>query len=319
MSPIPVTVLTGYLGAGKTTLLNRVLCEEHGKRFAVIVNEFGDIGIDGELVIGGDEEIVEMTNGCLCCSVREDLVRTVRDLLQGEREFDAILIETTGLADPLPVAQTFMVEEGVAGLAQLDAVITVIDAKHFEIELETGNEVRNQVALADVILLNKIDLLSREDVERVESIARSINSHAEILKTRLCETDIAAILDRRAFDLDRILADGSPMQHEEGHVHHDADISSISLSTEKRINADRFQSWMQRLLMVNGRNLLRTKGMLAFSDETRWFVFQGVQMVLSGEPLRHWHPDESLTSRLVIIGRNLDRETIRDDFMACAE
>lgn len=319
MSPIPVTVLTGFLGAGKTTLLNRVLREEHGKRFAVIVNEFGDIGIDGELVIGGDEEIVEMTNGCLCCSVREDLVRTVRDLLQGEQKLDAILIETTGLADPLPVAQTFMVEEGVAGLAQLDAVITVIDAKHFEAALESGNEVQKQAALADVILLNKIDLLSRGDVARVEDTIRSINSHAEILRTRLCETELARILDRGAFDLNRILADSSLIHPEDGNTRHDADVSSISLSTEKRINADRFQSWIQRLLVMNGPNLLRTKGILAFSDETRWFVFQGVQMVLSGEPQRHWHPDEVLTSRLVIIGRNLDKNTIRDGFMDCTE
>ena len=225
---IPVTVLTGYLGAGKTTLLNRILTENHGKRYAVIVNEFGEIGIDNELVVGADEEVFEMNNGCVCCTVRGDLIRIMDGLVKRRGKFDAIIVETTGLADPAPVAQTFFVDQDVGEAARLDAVVTVADAKWLSDRLKDAPEARNQIAFADVILLNKSDLVGPDDLDRVEAEIRTINPLAKLHRTQNCAVPLDAVLERNAFDLDRIL-DVEPDFLEEGHHHHhDSDIRSIS-------------------------------------------------------------------------------------------
>src|SRR6476469_9893574 len=202
---IPVTVLTGYLGAGKTTLLNRILSEPHGKKFAVIVNEFGEIGIDNELVVNADEEVFEMNNGCICCTVRGDLVRIIDGLMRRKGKFDAIIVETTGLADPAPVAQTFFMDEAVGAKSRLDAVVTVADAKWLADRLKDAPEAKNQIAFADVIVLNKIDLVSKAELAEVEARIRAINPYAKLHRTERCQVALADVLERNAFDLDRIL------------------------------------------------------------------------------------------------------------------
>ncbi len=225
---IPVTVLTGYLGAGKTTLLNRILSEPHGKRYAVIVNEFGEIGIDNELVVGADEEVFEMNNGCICCTVRGDLIRIIEGLMKRKGKFDAIIVETTGLADPAPVAQTFFVDEDVQKAARLDAVVTVADAKWLAARLRDAPEAKNQIAFADVIILNKTDLVTPAELREVEARIRAINPYARLHQAQKCNVEIADVLERRAFDLDRILdiepefltADEHDHDHDHDHGHH---------------------------------------------------------------------------------------------------
>ena len=201
----PVTVLTGYLGAGKTTLLNRILTETHGKRYAVIVNEFGEVGIDNDLIVNADEEIFEMNNGCICCTVRGDLIRILEGLMKRRGKFDGIIVETTGLADPAPVAQTFLVDEDVRRNTKLDAIVTVIDAKHLLGEIDRAHEAQEQIAFADVVLLNKTDLVSEPDIKAIEARIRSINPYAVIHRTERCALDLEKVLDRNAFDLNRVL------------------------------------------------------------------------------------------------------------------
>ncbi|GLK67203.1 CobW family GTP-binding protein [Hansschlegelia plantiphila] len=230
-SKTPVTVLTGYLGAGKTTLLNRILSEPHGKRYAVIVNEFGEIGIDNELVVGADEEVFEMNNGCICCTVRGDLIRILEGLMKRKGKFDAIIVETTGLADPAPVAQTFFIDEEVGRKARLDAVVTVADAKWLSERLKDAPEAKNQIAFADVILLNKVDLVTGDELDEVEGRIRAINPYARVIRTTKCDVPLDAVLDKGAFDLDRILAlepafleaESHDHDHAHGHDHHGHD------------------------------------------------------------------------------------------------
>src|SRR6059058_981749 len=225
---IPVTVLTGYLGAGKTTLLNRILSENHGKKYAVIVNEFGEIGIDNDLIIGADEEVFEMNNGCICCTVRGDLVRILDGLMKRRGKFDAIIVETTGLADPAPVAQTFFVDEDVQKNARLDAVVTVADAKWLSDRLKDAPEAKNQIAFADVIVLNKTDLVSKDELEEVEARIRGINPYAKLHRAVRADVPLDAVLGRNAFDLDRILEIEPEFLHAEndrdhGHEHDHGD------------------------------------------------------------------------------------------------
>src|SRR5690242_4225788 len=228
---IPVTVLTGYLGAGKTTLLNRILSEEHGRKYAVIVNEFGEIGIDNDLVVGADEEVFEMNNGCICCTVRGDLMRILTDLMRKKGKFDAIIVETTGLADPAPVAQTFFVDENVGRQTKLDAVVTVADAKWLNDRLKDAPEAKNQIAFADVILINKTDLVTPAELNEVEARIRAINPYARLHRTQRAQIALNEILGRNAFDLDRILdiepeflhADDHDHSHGHGHDHHHHD------------------------------------------------------------------------------------------------
>ena len=222
---IPVTVLTGYLGAGKTTLLNRILSEPHGQKFAVIVNEFGEIGIDSDLVVNADEEIFEMNNGCVCCTVRGDLIRIIDGLMRRKGKFDAIIVETTGLADPAPVAQTFFVDADVGRRTKLDAVVTIADSKWLRDRLQDSPEAKNQIAFADVILINKTDLVSEAELLDVEAHVRAINPYADVHRTERCAVPIARVVGRNAFDLDRILdlepkfLDRDEPAHDHAHDH----------------------------------------------------------------------------------------------------
>ena len=316
MSQIPVTVLTGYLGAGKTTLLNRILKENHGHRYAVIFNEFGDIGIDNDLVVAGDEEIFEMNNGCICCTVRGDLIRILDGLMKRRGQFSSILIETTGLADPAPVAQTFFVDDDVRGKTRLDAIVAVADAKNLQARLEDSHEAAEQLAFADVILLNKVDLVPAAELARVEQRIRAINAFAQVYQTRHCDVPLDRVLDRGAFDLDRILALEPNFLGDDDHQHDDS-IMSVSLKSPAPLRADAFIPWVRTLLAEKGADILRSKGIIAFPDEPNRFVFQGVHMLFDGDLQRPWKPDEPRETRVVFIGRNLDEADLRRGFEAC--
>ena len=353
----PVTVLTGYLGAGKTTLLNRILSEPHGKKYAVIVNEFGEIGIDNDLIVNADEEVFEMNNGCVCCTVRGDLIRIIEGLMRRKGKFDAIIVETTGLADPAPVAQTFFVDEEVGKKTRLDAVVTVADAKWLKDRLKDAPDAKIQIAFADVILLNKTDLVTEPELQEVEARIRGINPYARLHRTTRSSIAIDEVLDRKAFDLDRILdlepdflhGDGHGHDHHHDHDHthhdhahhdqdhdhdhnqnhghahhhhgvkhyHDEDMQSLSLRTDKPLNPDKFFPWIQELVATDGPAILRSKGILSFKDDPDRFVFQGVHMILDGDHQRAWKDDEKRESRLVFIGRHLPEQKIRDGFETC--
>ena len=338
-SKIPVTVLTGYLGAGKTTLLNRILSEDHGKKYAVIVNEFGEIGIDNDLIVGADEEVFEMNNGCICCTVRGDLVRIISGLMRRKGKFDAIIVETTGLADPAPVAQTFFVDEDVQKTARLDAVVTVADAKGLSDRLKDAPEAKNQIAFADVIVLNKTDLVTKPELAEVEARIRAINPYARLHRTERCQIAISDVLERGAFDLDRILeiepeflnaGDDHDHHHDHDHGHdhhhhhdhglkhyHDEEMQSLSLRSDKPLDPSKFMPWLQNLVQIEGGKILRSKGILAFQDDDDRYVFQGVHMMLEGDHQRKWKPDEVRQSRVVFIGRELPEDAIREGFERC--
>jgi G3E family GTPase len=367
---IPVTVITGYLGAGKTTLLNRILTEQHGRRYAVIVNEFGEIGIDNDLVVGADEEVFEMNNGCICCTVRGDLIRIIEGLMRRRGKFDAIIVETTGLADPAPVAQTFFVDADVKDAARLDAVVTLADAKWLSHRLKDAPEAKTQIAFADVVILNKTDLVTPGELDEVEARIRGINPYATLHRAVKADVPLAAVLGRNAFDLDRILriepnfleAEAHEHDHDHDHAHehdhdhdahehhdhphdhecgpgcghdhhhhdhhaphdhdahghlkaiHDAEMQSISLRHPGEIDPERFLPWLNDLVQREGPDILRCKGIVAFRNEPRRFVFQGVHMILDGDLQRDWKEGETRESRLVFIGRKLKEDMIRKGF-----
>ena len=314
---IPVTVLTGYLGAGKTTLLNRILSEDHGHKFAVIVNEFGEIGIDNELIVGADEEVFEMNNGCICCTVRGDLIRIIEGLMKRKDKFDGILVETTGLADPGPVAQTFFTDDDVKARTRLDAIVTVIDAKHFFGQLEQGSEAEQQVAFADVILLNKTDLVSADELKKVEDKIRGINRYAHIFRTQKSQIELDAILDKGAFDLGRILEFEPDFLHS-GHDHnHGDEVASLSISADRPVDPDKFQKWMGALLQIKGPDIFRSKGILAIDGAPRRYVYQGVHMMMDSDWGSPWKDGEARSSKLVFIGRNLDGDNLKRGFEDC--
>lgn len=315
--PIPVTVLTGYLGAGKTTLLNRILTESHGKRYAVIVNEFGETGIDNDLVVDAEEEIFEMNNGCICCTVRGDLIRILGGLMKRPGRFDGIIIETTGLADPAPVAQTFFVDDEVRAKTRLDAIVTVVDAVHLLGAIEEAHEAEEQLAFADVILLNKTDLVDEARLVEVEARIRRINPYAKIHRTARCGVALEEVLEKGAFSLDRVLeVEPDFLEHFHDHEHDDA-VTSLSLVSDLPMDPRRFMPWIQDVTQRFGTDILRMKGILAMKDDDDRFVVQGVHMLLEGDHQRPWKDGEARQSRLVFIGRNLPKDSLREGFEAC--
>ena len=341
-SRIPVTVITGFLGAGKTTLLNRILTEKHGKRIAVIENEFGEIGVDHQLVIQSDEEIFELNNGCICCRVRGDLIRILAKLRQRRDKFDSVLIETTGLADPGPVAQTFFTDEEVKESFVLDGIVTVVDAKHVGLHFDDTREVREQIGFADVILLNKTDLVTPEELARTEARIRKMNPVAKLYRTENSAIDLSKVLEVGGFDLKRALelepdflkeaekhdhehdhehdhdhADehGEHHEHEHDH-HHDEDVTSVGISTPGDLDEKMLSDWLGTLLRTKGQDIFRMKGVLSVKGREMRFVFQGVHMLMDGRPDRPWGT-EPRRNTLVFIGRNLDRKELNDGFRAC--
>ncbi|ACU50094.1 CobW family GTP-binding protein [Brucella microti] len=327
---IPVTVLTGYLGSGKTTLLNRILTENHGKRYAVIVNEFGEIGIDNDLIVESDEEIYEMNNGCICCTVRGDLIRVVEGLMRRPGRFDAIVVETTGLADPVPVAQTFFMDDDVRAKTGLDAVVALVDAKHLPLRLKDSREAEDQIAFADVVLINKTDLVTPEELAAVEATVRAINPHAIIHHTERASIPLDRVLDRGAFDLKRVLDNdphfldhddpdhvcGPDCDHDHASPIHDVTVKSVSLRTGE-IDPAKFFPWIQNITQTQGPNILRLKGIIAFKDDPDRYVVQGVHMIIEGDHQRTWKPEEKHESRLVFIGRELDPAALKAGFENC--
>jgi G3E family GTPase len=331
----PVTVLTGFLGAGKTTLLNHILTAQHGKRIAVIENEFGEVGVDQDLVIGAEEEIFEMNNGCICCTVRGDLIRILGNLMKRKDKFDYILIETTGLADPGPVVQTFFFDDEIKEKVRLDGVVTVVDCKHVALHWH-DREVKEQIAFADVVLLNKTDLVPPPEIDLLERRINGMNASARVFRTQNAATDVNNLLEIQGFNLQRIEQidpkrveeshhhDHEPGEecapdcnhyHEKGHVH-DESITSIGIELEGDLRANRVNEWFADLMATRGPDLYRFKGVLSLKGDPNKFVFQGVHMTLDGTPGSAWS-DAKRVNKLIFIGRNLDRQAIEAGFRNC--
>ncbi len=320
---IPVTVLTGFLGSGKTTLLNRILTEQHGRRIAVIENEFGEVGVDDALVLNAEEEVFEMNNGCICCTVRGDLIRILGALLRRKDRFDAILIETTGLADPAPVAQTFFMDDVLKAQLRLDAIVTVVDAKHVLAHLDeqkpdgVENEAVEQIAFADRVVLNKRDLVDAEQIAAVTHRIRRINGAVAVLPAVRCDVDLAQVLDVHAFDLDQVLAAEPEFLDPAAEHQHDESVTSVGIDVEGTVEIPKLNEWLGELLATRGPDLFRSKGVLNLAGDEPRYVFQGVHMLHDGEMGTPWRAGESRRNRMIFIGRNLDREELESSFRAC--
>ncbi|MGA0809601.1 MAG: CobW family GTP-binding protein [Burkholderiaceae bacterium] len=319
---IPVTILTGFLGAGKTTLLKRILTEDHGHRVAVIENEFGEESIDNDLLFRDQaEQIIEMNNGCLCCTVRGDLVEILGRLQSrrkaNELSFDRVVIETTGLAEPGPVAQTFFVDDQVAEHFLLDAIITVVDAVHGDQQLNDHSEARAQVGFADRLLISKADKASPEAVKALKARLTRMNPRAAIREAHFGETALEDILDIRGFNLNAALEINPDFLDADQHHHHDDDVSSFIFKANRPFDADRFEAFMSAVSQTYGPQLFRYKGLLWLKGHENQMIFQGVHMLMGGDKGRAWKPQEPRESRLVFIGRDLPRDTIEKGLQQC--
>ncbi|MBI3878604.1 MAG: GTP-binding protein [Verrucomicrobia bacterium] len=343
--PIPVTVLTGYLGAGKTTLLSHLLTQKHGYRCAIIINEFGAVSIDGQLVIGTDEEIVELNNGCLCCNVRGDLIRTIGELFQKAKKFDYLVIETTGLANPSPIIHTLMGTK-LADHVRLDGIVTVVDARHIDKELTDGPEAQAQIAFADVILLNKTDLVEPHELNRVERRIRGFNQLATLHRTQRSQIDVGKILNVKARALSAPIEIHDEHEHDHDHDHcddpthdhsghdrsghshdhaghthkeplHAEDVHSFYLQDERPLDLKKTEAWLSNVLTDFGEDIYRAKGVLNIQGQAKRVVFQAVQMLYEAAPDRLWNVGEKKQSQLVFIGKKLDEQRVRAGFADC--
>jgi len=318
---IPVTILTGFLGAGKTTLLNRILHEQHGQKIAVIENEFGEEGIDNELLVQEREErIVEMNNGCICCTVRGDLVRILGDLAERRRtkqiQFERVIIETTGMADPSPVAQTFFIDDDIAERYLLDAVLTVVDAVHGNQQLDANREAVEQVAFADRILLSKTDLVPADSAAALRKRLAAINPRAAIRAVHFGQTPVAELLDIRGFNLNAILEISPDFLDSDEHEHDEA-VASFVFRSERAFDVQRLEEFLGGLVQVYGQDMLRYKGVLFVKGSDRRLVFQGVHQMMGADYGKRWQPGEKQASKMVFIGRNLPRETFLQGLEHC--
>lgn len=310
-----VIILTGFLGAGKTTLLNRILTADHGRRIAVIVNEFGEVGIDHHLLIASDQEVVQMNNGCICCTVRGDLLRALFQLLEHRSAFDTVVIETTGLAEPAPVAQTLYADERLRSEFTLAGVVTVVDAKHISSQIDGSEEAREQIAFADLLLLNKTDLSTPEALDQLETKIGALNPVAKIHRTRNSDMDLAVVLDPGSTDLAQRI-DRAVAAHHAGHHHH-LHVSTVCIVEPGDLDGLKVSIWLRSLIAEFGADILRMKGILNLRGDPDQFWFQGVQIEFEGRPGRAWNPGEERLNRLVFIGRDLDQEKITQGFRTC--
>jgi G3E family GTPase len=329
-----VIVVTGFLGAGKTTLLNRILTANHGRRIAVIVNEFGEVGIDHHLLISSDQEVIQMNNGCICCTVRGDLLRSLFELLEHRSRFDTVIVETTGLAEPAPVAESLYADERIRREFTLHGVVTVVDAKHVAAQLEESGESCEQIAFADLIVLNKTDLVAADEIDRIEAQIRELNKIARIVRTRNSELDLELVLALESADLEQkidaaVLAHGHDGGHAHDHEkfhHHDhlqrrhnhlANIMTVCIAEAGDLDGMKLSLWLRSLIAEFGAKLLRAKGILNLRGDPDQFLFQGVRMDFEGRPSRPWSQGEERVNRLVFIGRDLDQNRIADGFRGC--
>ena len=308
---VPVTILTGFLGSGKTTLLNRILKEDHGHRIAVIENEFGEVGVDNEIVEAGDEQIVEMNNGCICCTVRGDLIKILGSLKErrssGALKFDRVIIETTGMADPGPVAQTFFTDEAIGAYYLLDSILTVVDAKHAPAQLDEFREAQEQVGFADKILLSKTDLTQDAENQALIKRLKKMNPRAEVKKVHFGDTPIDEILDIRGFNLNAILELDPDFLADTHHDHHD-EVESFVFRSDKAFNGDKLEQFLAGMIQVYGPDLLRYKGVLWMKGKPRRVVFQGVHMMMGGDMGKPWSKAEKKQSVMVFIGKKLPKD-----------
>jgi G3E family GTPase len=308
---VPVTILTGFLGSGKTTLLNRILKEDHGRRIAVIENEFGEVGVDSEIIEKSEEQIVEMNNGCICCTVRGDLIRILGTLKekrdQGALKFDRVVIETTGMADPGPVAQTFFTDEEIGNYYLLDSIITLVDAKHAPKQLDEFHEAQEQVGFADRILMSKTDLVSESDVESLSKRLKRMNPRAPIKKVNFGDAPIDEVLDIRGFNLNAILELDPEFLKSIEHEHHD-EVESFVFRSEKPFDGAKLENFLSGMIQVYGPDLLRYKGILWMKGKKERVVFQGVHMMMGGDMGKPWAKGEKKNSLLVFIGKKLPKD-----------
>jgi G3E family GTPase len=314
---IPVTVISGFLGAGKTTLVNHLLTQNTNGAIGVIVNEFGEVGIDGNLIVADEEALIEIRNGCICCTVRTDLVAGVKILLErGDIKLDRLIIETSGLADPAPVLQTFLADTDLLARVELESVVTLIDAVNFLRQID-DDIAREQIAFADLIMLNKIDLLEAEQIAPLERVLREINPVAAIIRAHNAEVAIDTLLGVQRFSLPNLLAIEPGILEDEHDHEHDNSITSYAVETSSALDPDRFNRWVNQLVQQQGQNIMRMKGVLNFHGEGRQFYFHSVHMLLEAKPGRRWQPDELRQNRFVFIGRNLDSAVLQRGFLDC--